>query len=1066
MLAGLAVTLCLASLAFAGDPPVPKIQAGEIIVKVAPGTTIDAARQLAADSGCELLRSIPYAPNYYVFRAVKYGNLTEKLVAEVDDDTRTAIGKLKSVPGVLAADPNYIINKAFVEKPVVPLRPQTGNATTAASRATAPPDPWRFTPNDALYGRQYGLPMIRMPEAWSIQSSARRVIVGVADSGIDVGHPDFATADGTGTRIVGGRNFFPDGTGGAVDPNDIQDRGGHGTHVSGTVGATTNNAIGVASVAGYNGGGVDVQFRVARVFGQAVGATTDVVVSGVGYLVDQNVDVINLSLGGYGDVTAMRDVIARGIAQGITIVASLGNDGFDTAQLPSFPASYPGVIAVSAVSIDRRLASYSNFGGVVAIGAPGGDTANPNINLFDQQIWSTWPRTEPNFGGVAGYEAISGTSMAAPHVTGAVALLLAAGAPRNPATIKAVLQDNAQRLPDDVPNNAGGNKYGAGLLDVYSALLNYADPAFRIGFVGDLDLGSFYSSQLPAFQVRAIGITRAPAAGAVRIEIQSATIPVSVVRTLVEGTDFTIPRTLGPSQPKATVVTVTAGGANLNLAPGRYKAVLKIGDEVFGNQFFEIISRTQTAVRSLFSFPFKVRSVIPTNPEQAVFNPAVFSLARYNSQRSATGPDYLIYRSNGSSNDPGARFSATFTDNSPIVFEVTDPTTSIAPVGLGYWLDLDRPVTLNTVGPVAANAVGIRLTSAAGGWNLIGAPFTKPSAWGTVSVLYNNTTYSLNDAIIQGVISSALVGYVNGDYVYNIAPNGNLEPFQGYWVHVLRDCTLIIAPTNVGRSVTGLVPTRQAITQDKSGWRARFMATVAGDRDGQNYFGQASSASEGNDLLDIPKPPTGSGHAYVRFLTPVGEGRSVPNAFDIRPLDTGSKTEWTAAVSTDRINADVTVTWDGLGNVPRRNILTLTDTATGRKIDMRNRSSYTFKSGEAGTTRKFTITLSSARSAGLLAINNVAVSGGRSTAQAGIAVRFSVTAEAEITGTIKSLTGVKVGSLTGVSRAVTGGTNTLRWDGRSQSGAVLPPGPYLLEITARSADGQTATFKQPVQMMH
>ena len=125
--------------------------------------------------------------------------------------------------------------------------------------------------------------------------------------------------------------------------------------------------------------------------------------------------------------------------------------------------------------------------------------------------------------------------MAAPHVTGAVALLLAAGAPRDPKVIKNALQSTARTLPDDIPNFNGGNRYGAGLLDVYSALLPYADPTFSVGLVGDLQLGSTYSPTQKPLTIRAVGVTKAPAVGAVTIEIQTATTPASVVRTLRGG---------------------------------------------------------------------------------------------------------------------------------------------------------------------------------------------------------------------------------------------------------------------------------------------------------------------------------------------------------------------------------------------------------------------------------------------------------------------------------------------------------------------------------------------------
>ena len=168
----------------------------------------------------------------------------------------------------------------------------------------------------------------------------------------------------------------------------------------------------------------------------------------------------------------------------------------------------------------------------------------------------------------------------------------------------------------------------------------------------------------------------------------------------------------------------------------------------------------------------------------------------------------------------------------------------------------------------------------------------------------------------------------------------------------------------------------------------------------------------------------------------------------------------TAAVTTDKANADVTLSWDGLGAVPRRSRLTLTDTVSGQKILLRSRSSYTFRSGEAGATRQFKLALEPEASAGPLAITNVNVTSGR--AIQGMAIRFSLNQEADVTGTVKTLGGKTVASLGGATRAAAATQTTLRWDGRAADGAAVPVGPYVVEITAHTSDGQTTTVKRPV----
>jgi subtilisin family serine protease len=1022
---------------------------GEIIVKIAPGTSEDAVKALASKGDCDLVKAIPHCPNFYLFRLKSISANAPRTPELPTDATNTAIAKLKALPEVGAADPNYMVTLAYRKQNDTPPG-QLPKATSGKTRVVQPPSSNTVNPNDTLLDRMWGLRSIRMPEAWAIQAGVRPVVVGVLDSGIDVGHPDFNLPDGT-SRIIEAANF----TTGVL--NDVQDTNGHGTHVAGTIGASTNNNEGVASPAGWTLGGVDVRFKVARAFGSALTSTLDIIVAGLGYLIDENVDVINMSLGTQADVSVFRDTVNRGLAQGITMVASMGNDASDNGTSPRYPAGYPGVIAVSSVGPDETLASYSNFGGPVAITAPGGDGPEGS----NDAIWSAWPRSLAS--PITGYNSINGTSMATPHVAGVVALLLAAGAPRDPATIKLAIQTTAKPL-DETPSFNGGNRYGAGLLDAYSALFPFVDPDFAIVQQGPKDFGATFAKLLPRFRMRAVGVSKAPTPGAVTVEIQPATIPTSVVRELVGGVDFDVPNTIPEGGVKSTPVFFDVPGPGrpqIELPPGRFRVVTKVSGTVVDSHFLEVVIQEQLAGRSMFANPFLVRQVNPTEPERTVFGTIVnFSLARFNALRLPSDFEYALFQSSvNGRRDQAASFSAVAPDGTPLVYEANNPSVSIAPVGLGYWVNLDNDVFLNSVGAEVTNPVVIRLFAGSGGWNQIGTPYTLPVAWGTVTIRFDGLNYTLEDAIEAGIISSPLIGYRNGDYVYNFFPNGVMEPFQGYWVRVFKDCTMIIAPST---SNALLAASRSTTVANNGGWKARFSASVAGDRDGQNYFGQANGATDGVDKLDVPKPPSGAGHAYVRFLTSESEGRSIAQAFDIRAA--GKNTgEWTAAVSTDRTNADVTLNWDGLGNAPTRTEITLTDVTTGKTVDMRGRSAYTFRSGEAGSTRIFKITMKPSASAGPLAIRNVSVAPGRSASEAGMTVRFSTNRDADIKGVVKALNGTVVGELSGVSRAAGNGITSLRWNGRSRNGNPVPPGPYILEITARSTDGSTATYSQPVQ---
>ena len=211
----------------------------------------------------------------------------------------------------------------------------------------------------------------------------------------------------------------------------------------------------------------------------------------------------------------------------------------------------------------------------------------------------------------------------------------------------------------------------------------------------------------------------------------------------------------------------------------------------------------------------------------------------------------------------------------------------------------------------------------------------------------------------------------------------------------------------------------------------------------------------------MPKPPAGAGHTYVRF-----ESRDAAStralAYDLRSARSTQKQEWVAAVTSDRANADVTLSWGGLQSVPKRSKLTLKDLATNQLVSMQGRASYTYRSGEAGETRRFALVLEPQATAGGLLITNVRTSGG-TRAESGMTVKFLVNQDAEVNGTVRSLSGKTVATLAGATRAQAGGDATLRWNGKGQDGSAIPAGPYVLEVIARGTDGSTVRVARTIQ---
>jgi subtilisin family serine protease len=207
--------------------------------------------------------------------------------------------------------------------------------------------------------------------------------------------------DLTGSPPPPGTHYEGDWT---VRDNQPQDEVGHGTHVAGTVACATNNAFGVAGVTWRCGLlPVKVLTRVVennppnRVRG--IGSAVDIA-AGIRWAVDHGAQIINLSLGGYSDTFVERDAIAYAIAHGVVVVAAMGNDNTAT---PSYPAAYAGVVSVAATDQLDKRASFSNMGPHVDVSAPG-------VGIFST-VWND------------SFATMSGTSMAAPHVSGVAALV-------------------------------------------------------------------------------------------------------------------------------------------------------------------------------------------------------------------------------------------------------------------------------------------------------------------------------------------------------------------------------------------------------------------------------------------------------------------------------------------------------------------------------------------------------------------------------------------------------------------------------------------------------------------
>ncbi|HUE89433.1 MAG TPA: CARDB domain-containing protein [Vicinamibacterales bacterium] len=369
--------------------PTGPFVAGEILVKFAPGANANAKAATHLLSGGTQLDEI--------------ARTRVQRVSVPAGDEAAAIARYRRNPNVLYAEPNFI-------RTLPALRSQSGGSEEL--------------PGDYYFGEQWGLnntgqPFqciptsfgewcfyqgtpdadIDAPEAWAI-STGSAVAVAVIDSGVDYNHPELAM------KYVGGYDFFNND----ADPMDDH---GHGTHVAGTIAAAMNNLTGTPpaeeGVVGVAPNAVIFAYKVCGADGscndfamqQAIAAA---IVDGAG--------VINMSLGGPEFSQSTYDAVQDAWSAGLVMVAAAGNKG--TTEI-FYPAAFDNVISVAAFDEDQRRASFSNYGSWVDISAPG------NVIMSTYRMSACGTSDVP--GDTGCYTWNSGTSMAAPHVSGAAALV-------------------------------------------------------------------------------------------------------------------------------------------------------------------------------------------------------------------------------------------------------------------------------------------------------------------------------------------------------------------------------------------------------------------------------------------------------------------------------------------------------------------------------------------------------------------------------------------------------------------------------------------------------------------
>jgi subtilisin family serine protease len=394
------------SSAFAGLGSLPRVSAaspsslaaivpGEVVVISKPGYTAGALR---LPYGASIRHSSPQLEALHA--------IVLRVPAGQERDYAL---QLQASGGVEFAEPNYVVTTDALPTPV--------------------------TPNDPLWGQQYGPSHVQAGEAWTVTTGSTGVILAIIDSGIDSSHPEFAG------RLVPGYDFID------VDTS-TEDACGHGTHVAGIAAASGNNHIGVA--------GIDWNVRImpVQVLNSYCSGSTSDVAEGLVWAVERGARVINLSLGTSAASTLLEDASWYAFSHGATLFAAAGNSELTPI---SYPAAYPWVMAVGATDNSNQRADFSSKGAALDLMAPGVSilSTTPFESFFYEYLGVT-----KQFG------SLSGTSMATAFASGAGSLLASQPQFDSPDKIYQALSDTALDL--DVPGR--DNNTGFGLIQLYAAL--------------------------------------------------------------------------------------------------------------------------------------------------------------------------------------------------------------------------------------------------------------------------------------------------------------------------------------------------------------------------------------------------------------------------------------------------------------------------------------------------------------------------------------------------------------------------------------------------------------------
>jgi thermitase len=326
-----------------------------------------------------------------------------------------------------------------------------------------------FVPNDPYYSYQWAHKKTQAEAAWDIEKGDKNIKIGIIDTGCDENHEDltnnvdhslgydFVDIDTVAYKklnyaLIAGEDYNTQDS----DPSDFN---GHGTHVSGIIGAEGNNSIGVTGVCPTcTLVPLRAGFSIKDAGGNEVGALETIsIVNAICYATENGISVLNMSFGSSDSSLSEKDVIDNAYDNNIVIVAAAGNNSTDS---KFYPAAYNNVISVASTYESDQRSYFSNYGNWITVSAPG------------SSIYSTIPKVGGALTDPSGYRSLDGTSMAAPYVSGLAALILSNRNNLTSADVKSIIANNT-----DIPNE-NNIYFGSGRVNVLKAIQNdsYQNP--------------------------------------------------------------------------------------------------------------------------------------------------------------------------------------------------------------------------------------------------------------------------------------------------------------------------------------------------------------------------------------------------------------------------------------------------------------------------------------------------------------------------------------------------------------------------------------------------------------